>query len=82
MVQFFGFLAWCLLEEVDLATALGLSRDEDDHEDWTNDAPVAAEPQRGEVVWEDVNDPVEPPRRVPDGTRFKVSLRWSRLRRN
>jgi hypothetical protein len=82
MVQFFGFLAWCLVKEVDLAAALGLSQDDEDRDDWTNDAPLAAEPRRGDVVWEDINDPVEPPRRVPDGTRFEVSLRWSKQRRN
>lgn len=82
MVQLFGFLAWCLLQDVDLPAALGLSQDDDDHEDWTNDAPLAAEPRHREVVWEDVNDPVEPPRRGPDGTRFEVSVRWSRSRRN
>jgi hypothetical protein len=82
MVQFFGFLAWYLLQEVDLAAALGLSQDDDDHEDWTNDGPLAAEPRQGGVVWEHVNDPVEPPRRVPDGARFKVSLKWSKPRRN
>jgi hypothetical protein len=82
MVQFFGFLAWCLLQDVDVAAALGLPQEDDDQEDWTNDRPFAAEPRRGGVVWEDVNDPVDPPRRVPDGARLQVSLRWSRLRRN
>jgi hypothetical protein len=81
MVQFFGFLAWCLLQDVDLVAALGLSQDDEDHQNWTNDDPSAAEPRRGEVVWEDVNNPVEPPRRVPEGARFEVSLRWSRSRR-
>jgi hypothetical protein len=80
MVQFFGFLAWCLLQDVDLVAALGLSQDDEDRQDWTNDNPSAAEPRRGEVVWEDVNNPVEPPRRVPDGARFQVSVRWSKSR--
>ncbi len=49
MVQFFGFLAWCLVKEVNSAAALGLSQDDDDHEDWTKDAPLAAEPAG--VTW-------------------------------
>ena len=82
MVQFFGFFAWCFLQDVNLAAALGLSQEDDEHQDWTSERPLGAEPRRGEVVWEDVNDPVEPPRRVPDGARVKVSLRWSKQRPN
>jgi len=70
MVPFIGFLAWCFLQEVDVAAALGLGTD-DHGDDWTDDLPLRYEPIQREVVWEEVNDPVEPPRRVPYRSRSR-----------